>query len=214
MQDLVLVGAGGCMRELVWQIQELNKSCPTWKIIGFVDYKVPEEEMYVGGKIVPYLGNDDVIISSNKPVNVVICIGSSRLRKKIALKYSINPQISFPNIILSNTYVCEDVHMGQGCIVSMDSRLSTNVKIGDFVFINTGAMVCHDGKIGNYVTLAPDVKIAGAVNLGDCCEIGIGTKVIQGIKVEENVVVGAGAVVIRDIVKNCTAVGVPAKVIK
>lgn len=214
MQDLILVGAGGCMRELVWQIQELNKICPTWNIIGFVDYENPQEEVYVGRCHIPYLGADDVLINSNKEVNVAICVGSPVLRRKIASKYQVNNNIKFPNLILSNTYVCEDVKMGQGCIISMDARISTNVTLGDFVFMNTGSMVCHDGVIGNYVTLSPDVKLAGAVNIGAGSEIGIGAKVIQGISIEEDVIVGAGAVVIRDITEACTAVGVPAKAIK
>ncbi|MBQ2921677.1 MAG: NeuD/PglB/VioB family sugar acetyltransferase [Tyzzerella sp.] len=214
MQDLILAGAGGCMRELIWQIQELNKVCPTWDITGFVDYKEPQEAVYVGNRYIPYLGADDVVINSSQKINVAICVGASDLRRKIADKYSKNPNVNFPNIILSETYVCEDVEMGQGCIISMDARVSTNVKLGDFVFLNTGALVCHEGNIGSYVTLAPDVKLAGNVTIGRNSEIGLGAKVIQGITIAENVVIGAGAVVVRDILNSCTAVGVPARAIK
>ena len=44
--------------------------------------------------------------------------------------------------------------------------------------------------------------------------LGTGAKVIQGIHIGENTMIGAGAVVISNIPANCTAVGVPAKVIK
>ena len=37
MQDIILVGSGGCMREIVWQIQEQNKSAENWNILGYVD---------------------------------------------------------------------------------------------------------------------------------------------------------------------------------
>jgi UDP-perosamine 4-acetyltransferase len=43
--------------------------------------------------------------------------------------------------------------------------------------------------------------------------LGTGTKVIQGLKIGKNTMIGAGAVVISDIPDNCTAVGVPARVI-
>lgn len=214
MQDLVLAGAGGCMRELIWQIQELNKVCPTWKIVGFVDFRKPEDEVYVGNQHIPYLGADEVIIKSDQELNVAICVGSPALRKKIALKYQENKNVRFPNLILSNTYVCEDVEMGQGCIISMDARISTNVKLGDFVFMNTGSMICHDGELKDFVTLSPDVKLAGNVLIEAESEIGLGAKIIQGITVTNNVIVGAGAVVVRDIKESCTAVGVPAKSIK
>lgn len=214
MKNLVLAGAGGCMRELVWQIQELNKACPLWNIIGYVDFEQPEEEVYVGGQHIPYLGSDDTIINCDEEVNVAICVGSPILRRKIVSKYQENKNIKFPNLILSNTCVCEDVKMGQGCIISMDVRISTNVRMGNFVFMNTGAMVCHDGELSDYVTLGPDVKLAGNVQVGTASTIGLGAKVIQGITIAEDVVIGAGAVVVRDIEEKCKVVGVPAKAIR
>ena len=36
-ETLILIGAGGCMRELLWQIEELNKIQDTWNVIGYVD---------------------------------------------------------------------------------------------------------------------------------------------------------------------------------
>lgn len=214
MQNIILAGAGGCMRELIWQIQELNKVCPTWNIVGYVDFEKPAEEVYVGGQRIPYLGNDDYLIKMGEEVNVAICVGSPALRKKIATKYQNNNNIKFPNLILSNTYVCEDIEIGHGCIISMDARISTNVTLGDFVFLNTGAKICHDGVIGDYVTLAPDVKLAGSVTIGSGSDIGLGAKVIQGINIASDVIVGAGGVVVKDILTSCTAVGVPVKAIK
>lgn len=41
MKELVMVGSGGCMRELVWQIQEQKKEKEIWKIVGYVDRKKP-----------------------------------------------------------------------------------------------------------------------------------------------------------------------------
>ena len=92
-----------------------------------------------------------------------------------------------------------------------DVRISTNVTLGSFVFMNTGSKVCHDGKLGNYVTLSPDVTLAGNVIVGDNTEIGMGANVIQGITVGTNTVIGAGSVVVRDVDDHCKAAGVPAK---
>lgn len=212
-KDLILIGSGGCMRELVWQIQDLNKNSGEWNILGYIDSQPPKKGMSVsvGMQDVPYLGDDDYLLNQAKQVNAAICVGSPGLRKKIALKLSRNPNIRFPNLILGDTRICQDAIFGKGCIISMDVRISTNVVVGDFVFLNTGSMVCHDGIIGDYVTLAPDVKLAGAVTVGVCSELGMGAKVIQGVCIGENSVVGAGAVVVRDIGDNGTFVGVPAQ---
>lgn len=216
MQDIVLIGAGGCMRELVWQIQELNKVKPTWNVLGYVDYVEPENgsHLNVGNSKIYYWGTDDILLNREEDINVAICVGSPKIREKIVSKLMCNPKIHFPNLILSNTYICNDLKIGKGCILSMDARISTNVTIGDFVFLNTGAKICHDGSIGDYVTLSPDVKLAGNVTIGRSTEVGIGATVIQGIKIGENVVIGAGATVVKDIPKECVAVGVPAKPIK
>ncbi len=226
VKEIILVGNGGCMREIAWQIELLNKKNPTWQIIGIVD-----KEPCRGYRDYPWLGKDDYLLSLTEEVNVAICIGNSSVRKKIAEKLSQNPYLKFPVIVLNQLEIRIDTKMpekkdgailgeaiisdtsyiGQGCIICMNSVISTDVKIGKFTFLNIGSMICHDGRIGDYVTLSPDVKLAGNVSIGQETEVGIGARVIQGITIGDHSVIGAGAVVVRDIPSNCTAVGVPAK---
>jgi acetyltransferase EpsM len=56
--------------------------------------------------------------------------------------------------------------------------------------------------------------LAGNVLIGDGCYLGIGSSVIHGVSIGAWTTVGAGAVVIKDLPDNATAVGVPATVIK
>lgn len=213
MKDIILIGSGGCMRELAWQMLEQNKANRIWNIQGYVDVTVPEngEGEYVGTYMIPYLGDDNYLLQQKKDVNAVLCVGSPKLRQKIVQKLLQNPYIHFPTVILGDTRICDDVKMGQGCVISMDARISTNVVLGNFVFLNIGAMVCHDGQIGDFVTLSPDVKLAGNVRIGAGSDIGIGTRVIQGVRIAEQVIAGAGSVIISDIMEACTVVGVPAR---
>ena len=221
-QSLILVGSGGCMREIVWQIQEFNQinrqnsQARTWDITGYTDLTPPQSGAgeHIGGQFIPYLGNDDYLLNQTTPVNAAICTGSPSLRRKIAEKLQKNTQIQFPNLILGNTNICRDIRIGTGCIISMDARISTNVILGDFVFLNRGSGICHDGRIGDFVTLSPDVRLAGNVTIEDNCDIGLGTKVIQGVTIGQDTITGAGSVVINDIAGNCTVAGVPAKRIR
>lgn len=213
MMDIIMVGSGGCMRELAWQILEDNRNVCKWNIVGYIDdtYPIKEKEVTVGSYRIPYIGNDQYLLNLQTHVNIVLSVGSSKLRKRIANTYMANKNIHFPNIILGSAYVCNDLICGQGCIIAMDARISTNVKMGDFVFVNTGSMICHDGCIGNFVTLGPRVQIAGAVMIDDNTEIGMNASIIQCLTIGKNVAVGAGAVVIKDVNDNVVMVGVPAR---
>lgn len=213
MQKLILVGAGGCMRELVWQIQEFNRIHLAWEVLGYVDREKSDAVFTIGNERYPYLGDDDWLLSLQKETNVAICVNSPSLRKKIANKLQKNKNLKFPAIILGNTKICSDARIGMGSIISMDCRISTNVILGEFVFLNMGVRICHDGRIGDFTTLSPEVKLAGTVTVGEECDIGLGTKVIQGITIGSRVVSGAGSVVVQDVKGDCTVVGVPAHVL-
>ena len=52
------------------------------------------------------------------------------------------------------------------------------------------------------------------VKVGAKTHIGIGASIKQNVVIGKSVIVGAGAVVLDDLPDNCTAVGVPAKIIK
>lgn len=218
VQDLVLIGAGGCMRELLWQIEELNAKEHVWNVVGYVD-KEPcmnhgSSDICVGGGCYPYLGDDGFLLSRQQEINVAVSVGEVKQRKKIAEKLQRNSRLKFPNLILGNTRICSDVKMGQGCVLSMDCLLSTNVVLGDFVFLNIGSLICHDGQVGNFTTLSPDVKVAGHVSIGEQCSIGLGSRVIQGIVIGNHVIAGAGSVIVKDVKEGCTIAGVPAKPMK
>ena len=56
--------------------------------------------------------------------------------------------------------------------------------------------------------------MSGCSTLEKEVEVGTGTQIIQGKKILKGTIVGAGAVVTKDLPENCTAVGAPAKPIK
>ncbi len=59
----------------------------------------------------------------------------------------------------------------------------------------------------------PDVAY-GCIEVGDNCYFGTGCTILGPVKIGNNVIVGAGAVVTKDIPDNFTVAGVPAKIIK
>lgn len=102
-------------------------------------------------------------------------------------------------------------------------QIGTGAKLGEKVILGYGGLgiVIHKRSIiGNNVNIGTNVTIGGTSGkfrvpeIGDNTIISSGAKIIGEIKVGSNCVIGANAVVIKDIPDNCLAVGIPAKIIK
>ena len=57
-------------------------------------------------------------------------------------------------------------------------------------------------------------RLKATTKIGRCCFIGANAIILPGVKIGDEVVVGSGAVVTKDVPSNCIVAGNPAKVIK
>lgn len=210
MNNIVIVGNGGFAREVKWLIEECNKIKKEWNLIGWISTQ--EKGTIVDG--LPIVGDDQWLIEYSEPISAVIAIGNGALRKRLVQSYRVNKNISFPNIVAPNVILNKRIKMGQGCIITFQSTFTVDIEIGNFIISNLACTVGHDCKIGNYTTLYPGAHVSGGVTLGECSSVGTGASIIQGCSIGENTFIGAGAVVVKNIPSNCTAVGVPAKVVE
>jgi serine O-acetyltransferase len=102
----------------------------------------------------------------------------------------------------------------------MASLYITTETVGEGLFIQHGfATVIAAHSIGKNCWINQQVTI-GFSNTNDCpviadnVTINAGAKVIGGISIGENSVIGANAVVVKNVPANCVVVGVPAYIIK
>ena len=89
--------------------------------------------------------------------------------------------------------------------------INSSAKIGKHCIINTGAIIEHDNIIEDYVHISPQVALGGTIKVGENTHVGIGATVKNNIEICSNCIIGAGAVVVKDIIEKGTYVGVPAK---
>ena len=122
--------------------------------------------------------------------------------------------VHFATLIDPLAIISDRVQIGVGCIVCAGSILTVDITIGNHVIINLDCTLGHDVIIGDYVTVYPSVNISGNVEIGGEAELGTGTQIIQGKQIGKQSIIGAGAVVVKDIPEKCTAVGSPAKPIR
>lgn len=209
MKDIVIVGAGGFGREVAWLIEDINKINESWNLIGFVD----DNEALLGTSINGYevLGNVEWLCRQN--FHVVCAIGDPKI-KKMTIERLENSENHYP-VLVHPSVICSDkVKIGEGSIICAGNIITVNIEIGSHVIINLDCTIGHDAIIGNYSTILPSVNVSGYVKVNECVSLGTCCAVIQGISIGTNTIIGAGAIVVKDIPSNCTAVGSPAKPIK
>ena len=212
MNDLIIIGASGFGREVAWAVERINKVNPTWNLLGFIDDSEDIQGTVINGYTV--LGKTfDVKRYSN--AYFVCAVGSSKIREQIINRViEINPDIKFGTVIDPSVEMSSLVNVGEGTIICAHSILTVNIDIGSHVIINLDCTVGHDAVLHDFVTLYPSVNVSGITDIGHAVELGTGMQIIQGKKVGDYSIVGAGAVVVKDIPAKCTAVGSPAKPIK
>ena len=131
--------------------------------------------------------------------------------KKIVDKLQKYPNVKFATLINLSVMCSRHIAVGAGSVICAGTIITVDVSIGDHVLINLDCTIGHDAVIHDFVTIYPSVNVSGNVMVGEGAELGTGMQIIQGKSIGRESVVGAGAVVVRDIPEKCTAVGSPAK---
>ena len=212
MKDLIIFGASGFGREVAWTVERMNAVNPTWNILGFMD----DDDSIQGSEINGYRVLGKVGDIEEYPDAYFVCaVGASRVREKIINNMkSINPAIKFGTVIDPSVEMSDFVSIGEGSIICAHTIITVNISIGNHVIVNLDCTIGHDAILQDFVTLYPSVNVSGNTNIGHAVELGTGMQIIQGKIVGDYSIVGAGAVVVKDIPKKCTAVGSPAKPFK
>ena len=127
--------------------------------------------------------------------------------------------------------------IGEGCYIEPPLRANwggRHVHFGKNVYANFNLTLVDDGHIyvGDYTMIGPNVTIATAghpilpelrekgyqynmeVHIGKNCWLGSGVVVLPGVTIGDNVVVGAGSIVTKDLPSNVVAVGNPCRVLR
>ena len=212
MKNIVIVGAGGFGREVRLMINQINRNDKKYNFLGFYDDAFQKGQLIDSFKI---LGGVEDLISIKNEISVIIAIGEPRTKKKVVYLLLKNKLLSFPNIIHPNIILDkESLSLGIGNIICAGSILTINIKLKDFIIVNLMCSIGHDTIIDSYSSLMPGVNISGEVYVYECVYVGTGAKLINQLEIGSYTIIGAGAVVTKSLPVNCTAVGVPAKIIK
>jgi sugar O-acyltransferase (sialic acid O-acetyltransferase NeuD family) len=152
-------------------------------------------------------------ITSNQGAEFVLAMGGFRGWERCELARQLESQGLVPTkpLIHPRAWVADTARVGPGSQILGMAAVSESVSIGSHCIINTSAVVDHDCSIGDGVHIMPGATLAGCVVVEDFASIGSGAVVLPRIRIGRCAIVGAGAVVTRDVAPNETVIGVPAR---
>jgi len=166
-----------------------------------------------------YLGSDDILTDAAFQevyghLPFFLSPDMPKIRKKLFTAYE-EHKCSFTNVVSlkANISTSAQLHANASIMVQDWVNISSRVRVGRAVRLNTCANVMHDCILGDFVTVAPNAVLLGNVSVAEGCYIGANATILPGIKVGADATIGAGAVVTKDVPGGVTVVGNPAKIL-
>jgi UDP-perosamine 4-acetyltransferase len=203
-QRVLLVGAGGHARVCIEAFVDQDIT-----VVGAVS----ADGTGLDDLGVPMLGREDDVDRIAARLEVTgICVasGANDVRRRLgssllAAGHALATAVSGSAVVSRTAELAPGAQLIAGAVVNAATTIGTGT------IVNTNASVDHDCAVGDYVHIAPGVAIGGTVTIGDRAFLGIGSRVLPGRSIGADAVVGAGAVVIRDVPSGVVVVGNPAR---
>lgn len=203
-KKICIAGAGGFGREvLCCLIDTLAKSDTS---IAEASCFMVDDEYYAEKTV---MGIDVIRRSDFLPsqYDVVVAIGDPVARKKFV--ESLPAPTTYATIIHPTAVISKWVEIGEGSIITAGTIITCNVKIGKHAHINLHTTIGHDCTMGDYFTTAPAANISGHCSFGECVYFGSNSAVRQGITICDNVTIGMGGIVVKNIAEEGVYIGNP-----
>lgn len=198
MRKLLILGAGGHAKVV---LEIALKS--GWGMEGFFDDDEDKTE-FCG---FPVFGKTERAVHYMESHSFFLALGKNSIRKRLSSQLKM---ADFATLIHPNAIVAAGSIIGKGSVVMANAVINPGAEVGEQCIINTGVIVEHDDRIEDYVHLSPGCKLGGGVRIGEESWLGIGSCVRDHVNICPGCVIGAGAVVVKDIKRQGTYVGIPA----
>ena len=196
MKKLILIGSGFHSKIVYDEILRQKK----YKVLGYVSNDIKKNHKI---KKLKYLGKiKDLKKLESKSFFCIIAIGQGDIREKILKEINkLNIKMKWEKIISKDAIISSNTKIGEGSVIIAGSIINVGTKIGNHCF-------------EDFSGCGPRTITGGNVNIGKRSYIGLGSVIKNNIKIQDNTVIGASSLVIRNCKKNSIYFGAPAKRIR
>lgn len=199
---LLIIGASGHGKVVADIALKMNK----WESISFLD----DNENLKSSMGIDVIGTTKDVHKFIDSHDVIVGIGNNSTREKIQNMLE-KLGASIPVLIHPSAIIGNDVEIGIGTVVMAGVVINCCTKIDKGCIINTSATIDHDNIIEDFVHISPGAHLAGTVKVGQGSWLGIGSVVSNNTYITSGCTIGAGAVVVKNIVEPGTYAGVPVR---
>lgn len=202
-EDWIIVGAGGHARVVM---DALLLGSPEPVRAAFAD----DDASLWGNSVLgcPVLGAASAVVRPGGRFHVAI--GHNDTRRRLMERLLAAGGLPF-EVVHPAARVSRFATVGNGSFIAAGAVVAPAANIGKGVVVNHGAVVDHDCCVGDFAHIAPNATLAGGARVGRHVLVGAGARVMVGVSVADDAVVGAGAVVLRDVPAGAVVAGIPAQ---
>jgi acetyltransferase EpsM len=205
-RKLLILGARSFAEEVADVVSESDE----YELVGFAENQDRERcrESLLG---LPILWVDDLppLASSH---HVVCALATTKRSRFLGQAEAMGFQ--FATVRHPTAHVSRTARVGDGSILGARVVVAAHAVIGRHVILNRGCLIGHHTVVDDGVTLSPGANVAGGAHIGPRTYVGMGAIVLDHITVGKSAVIGAGAIVTKDVPDHVQVMGPPARVLR
>jgi len=141
----------------------------------------------------------------------IVAIGNNKVRHKIMEDIHQHGGKT-PNMIHPTATINKSATLGKGIYIQANVYIWTKVTIDDYCIISPNVVIAHHTKVGKACLISTLSGVGASIDIGDEVFVGMGATLVTGLsRIGSGAVIGAGAVVLKDVEEASVYAGVPAK---
>ena len=189
------------------------------EVIGFLNDVVPTGTLIGKKKQIPVIGKTGDLEKYIQDESTYIFIGYVGLlneKKTYEKIVSLNiPREKFYDIYDKSAIIPKEYcELGKGLLIAPFVQTSPDVTISDNCILLGNSFVGHDSFLDHFAHLASNSVVGANVHVGKAVHVGLNATIKEKVHIGDFSLIGAGAVVVKDVPENCIVAGNPAKVLR